>query len=466
MGWKEGLWMVLFVFAWFPVGMLLATTAFDLTETYPQDFGIYNEDWNGLSGFREQTEAQGYETYSIQSSMSVITRYEGDAVLVIMGPVRDFSVDAVLVVFDHLMAGGSILIADDFGTANNSFMLLNTLISQAWGGSSPFPVSGVLSFTGGVLLDLDSYDKSPKLPVITDLRAGLDGGALTQGVNSLHLNWATALSPRSALGLAGIAWTTERTWCETEIEKEDPWPSEGEWNGSLPVVGAIDLGFGGASSETGRIVAVSDPSMFTNDMMGLWPDNARFAANTIRWLSQGNSSLPIVFCEHLLEVPPNSAEFFYGLYLARAFWLSTMPYFSALYPFVTAVGIRKYLPDMKKPEVKAVSEVFMRRGQTYFSERMSYYRREGNYARVVKMIYRKLRRDIMKKNMWTKYDPHQVWELMKYKDPKLKQERFFQTIERIEEISSSPKMKISENEMMDLFFFVRNIESKLINAKR
>ncbi len=460
---KQTLWIVLFSLSWLPVGMLFISGTTGATSVYPQDFSIYNEDWNGLSTFRTDIESMGYTPLAIQSSMSVITRYEGNAVLVITGPVRDFSVDAIFVIFGHLMAGGSLVIADDFGTANSSFMLLNSLISGSISQHAPVQVSGVLSYTGGVLLDLNSYDKSPKLPVITDFRVGLDGGALTRGVSSLHLNWATAINPRSALGLAGIAWSSERSWCDTNITDPHPYPDNGEWNGSLPVVGAIDLGSltGGSG---GRIVAISDPSIFTNDMIDRG-DNRQFARNVIDWASHGQTNQTIVFCENLLAVPWYSSEFFYGVYLSRVFWLSTLPYISALYPFITVAGMKKYLPDMKKPEVKAVSEVFLRRGQTYFSERMSYYRTEGNYARVVKMLYRRLRRDLKRKHSWTEYNPQRVWDLLKTKDPKLKRDQFFKTISRIEKIAANPSMRISENEMMDLFFFMRNIQNKLIDTK-
>ncbi len=462
---KRPLWIVLFALSWIPVGMLFVANVAHVPDVYPQDFSIYNQDWNGLSTFREDIEGMGYTPVAIQSSMSVATRYEGNAVIVITGPVRDFTTDAIFVIFNHLMNGGSVIIADDFGTANSSFALLNSLISGQLAQSSPIQVQGILSYTGGVLLDLNSYDKSPKLPVITDFRPGLDGGALTQGVSSLHLNWATAINPRSALGLAGVAWTSDRSWCDRNITDPNPYPDDGEWNGSLPVVGALDLSiFGVGGSRGGRIVAISDPSIFTNDMIDRG-DNRQFARNVINWATHGELNQTILFCEDLLATPWYAPEFFYGMYLSRVIWLSTLPYIYALYPFVTVVGIRKYLPDMKKPEVKAVSEVFLRRGQTYFSERMTYYRTEGNYARVIKMLYRKLRRDLKTKHLWAEYDPQKVWDLMKDRDPALKRSDFFKTISRIEKISANPSMKIRENEMMDLFFFMRNIQNKLIDTK-
>ena len=472
MGWKEILQVVLFLLSWVPVGMLAGYTLIGAEPVYTQDFSIYNENWNGLSEFRTAIEGTSREVLSIQASMSVFTRENGSAVLVIMGPVRDFSIDVTFVVYSHLLAGGGVLIADDFGSANASLALLNSLMAGLIPAGGPLgnQTKGLLSFTGGVLLDLDSYDpiKEPRLPIIRDFTNPYgfrsDGGYLTQGVSELHLNWASVISPYCLLGQAGIAWSTRRSWCETNITDPTPDPVNETWVGRLPVVGAIDF-----SSEQfpngGRIVAVSDPSIFTNDMYGQFSGNRQFAANVIEWLSRSDTTQPIVFCEELLAVPWNTGEFFFGLYLGRALWLSSMPYISALYPIFTALGIKKYLPELKKPEVKSVSDVFLRRGQTYFGERMAYYRTEGNYARVVKMLYRKMKRGLRQQHQWAVYDPKKLYELMRYKDPKLKEADFFATIDRIEEISADSNIKIKESEMMELFFFMRNIQSLLINVR-
>jgi hypothetical protein len=463
MGWKEYGQVILFFLSWLPVAILAVGPVLGTSSTYDYDFSIYNETEFGLSQFSSSIAETGREVLSIQASMSVASRYNGSAVIAIMGPVRDFSLDAALVIFLHLQAGGGVLIADDFGSANSSLALLNALLGGLTGDNTS---AGLLTFTGGVLLDLDSYDpaKEPRLPIIRDLRAGADGGALTAGVSEIHLNWASAINPYSILGQAGIAWTTPRSWCEKNISDPTPDPDPDEWSGSLPVAGALDLSAGADSLGGGRIVAVSDPSIFNNDMWGRWSGNQRFGANIIEWLTNGDTNQPVLFCEQLLEIPYWKSEFFFGLYLGRVLWLSSLPYLSAIYPLFTALGIRKYLPDIKKPEVKSVSDVFLRRGQTYFSERMTYYRTEGNYSRVVKMLYRRLRRGLRKAQQWTEYDPEKVWDVMRYKDSNLKQDEFFRFIKRIEEISSNPNITIKESEMMKLFFFMRNIQSHMVDT--
>jgi len=457
MGWKEGLQVTLFILAWIPVGFLAGTTVFGVAPTYNQDFSIYNEEWNGLSQYRTQIEDNGFTALAIQSTMSVITRYNGSAVLFIIGPVRDFTIDATLTIFQHMEAGGSVVIADDFGTANNSLAILNNLILAQL---ATMGVQGLLSFADGILLDLDSYDISPKLPVIRNF---LDH-ELTEGVTELHLNNATAINPYCALGLAGIARTTNRAWLERNITDPTPSPSPGELNGSLPVVGAFDLGLLGFEGG-GRLVAISDPSIFINTMYQEFAGNRRFGDNLVNWLTHGDPEIPIVFCEQLLAQPILSGEFFYGAYLGRVLWATTNILLAPIYPLMTTVGIRKYLPEMKKPTVKGVSEVFLRRGQTYFGERMTYYRTEGNYARVVKMLYRRLRRGLRKKYQWTQYDSKKTWDLIRHKDSKMREADFHKIIKRIEEISSKPSMKLKESEMMSLFFFMKNLQDKLIESK-
>ncbi|MHA2118619.1 MAG: hypothetical protein ACW98J_06840 [Candidatus Thorarchaeota archaeon] len=461
MGWKEYGQVILFLLSWMPVAVLAVSPLVGAGSQYNYDFSIYNDQYNGTSQFASSISDTGRDILSIQASMSVATRYNGSAVIAIIGPVRDFSLDALIVIYTHILAGGGVLIADDFGSANSSLGLLNLLMGGLSGDNRS---AGLLSFTGGVLFDLDSYDlsKEPRLPIIRDFRAGADGGALTAGVTELHLNWASAINPYSILGQAGIAWTTPRSWCEKNISDPAPGPDPDEWSGSLPVAGAVDMS--GGNGTGGRIVVVSDPSIFNNDMWGRFSGNQRFGSNIIEWLTHGDATQTVLFCEQLLEIPYYESEFFFGLYLGRVLWLSSLPMLSAIYPLFTAVGIRKYLPDIKKPEVKSVSDVFLRRGQTYFSERMSYYRTEGNYARVVKMLYRRLRRGLRKAQQWTDYDPEKVWDIMRYKDTQLKQDEFFRMIRRIEEISSDQNMKIKESEMMGLFFFMRNIQSHMIDT--
>jgi hypothetical protein len=479
MGWKEGLQLAIFFMSWVPIGMILITNLLPIAQPYPT-FSIYNTEYTGLSDYRRAIEAEGYDVAVIQSSMSVISRYEGDAVLVIMGPVRGFATDLIPLVgsiMEHIANGGSVFIADDFGKTNESFITLNLLLFSEQQQILGHNITSFVAFNDGVLLDLDSYDKSPKLPIITTFTPGMTDGSLTTGVSELHLNWASTLRTDSAIGSAGIAWSTRRAWCERDVviynnETEEyepnmnPYPDGNEPNGTLPVAGAIAIPQGLAPGTTpGRIVVMTDPTAFTNDMWG-FAGNRRFGINIINWLAQNNRNMTIVFGEHLLETPITSAEFFYGQFLGRILWMTAQQYLAPIYPIMTAIGIKKYLPDLKKPEVRSVSEVFMRRGTTYFGERMAYYKSEGNYGRVIKMLYRKLRRDIRRKHSWREYSVTKVWDLMRSKDLSIDEKSFMRQIERIETIANKPSIKIRETELMGHFFFMRNIAQRLVNIEK
>jgi hypothetical protein len=80
------------------------------------------------------------------------------------------------------------------------------------------------------------------------------------------------------------------------------------------------------------------------------------------------------------------------------------------------------------------------------------------------MLHRKLVRDLKKKYGWTDYDPHRVWEELRAKDTKAKEQDFFSNMVRVEELSANPTKKIKESEMMSLFFFIMNIQSILIET--
>ena len=72
---------------------------------------------------------------------------------------------------------------------------------------------------------------------------------------------------------------------------------------------------------------------------------------------------------------------------------------------------------------------------------------------------------MVKKYHWREFDKAQVYELLRYKDPSLSLDNFNKIFARMEEIASNPGMKVKENEMMSLFFILRDIQTKLVDTK-
>ena len=130
--------LVLFGVTIFPFALF--STPLGSVEDTP--FSIYNEDWNGLSEFREIIEemypedrdGDGYpdSIKTIISSINAVNRLENETgILVIMGPSVHYDISEAVALVLFIMNGGTVLIADDFGTANDLLRGLNTLIRAA-----------------------------------------------------------------------------------------------------------------------------------------------------------------------------------------------------------------------------------------------------------------------------------------------------------------------------------------------
>ncbi|MHA2101030.1 MAG: hypothetical protein ACW99A_20335, partial [Candidatus Kariarchaeaceae archaeon] len=95
-----------------------------------QTFSIYNTGYDGFSIIREDLEsrlvgqANKYDAVNIISNLNVLNRFNGSGsggppgVLFIAGPAANFDLTETISVILYLLRGGSVIIADDFGTGN------------------------------------------------------------------------------------------------------------------------------------------------------------------------------------------------------------------------------------------------------------------------------------------------------------------------------------------------------------
>jgi hypothetical protein len=89
-----------------------------------QTYSIYNTGFDGYSIIREDLEAQlvgegsKYEPVNIISNLNVLNRFNGSGALFIGGPAANFDLTETISVILYLLRGGSVIIADDFGTGN------------------------------------------------------------------------------------------------------------------------------------------------------------------------------------------------------------------------------------------------------------------------------------------------------------------------------------------------------------
>jgi len=194
-----------------------------LSAVYPSvdDLWVENPFWNGLSEFYVETKPTRVAELS-----ELRVPAPGNSTLFIVGPSTGFSAEQADSVGDYLSGGGTVVLADDFGTGNQLLMLLGL----------------ETRFDGGLLKDPLFRDGNALMPLIPVNDYG--GG--------LVLNHATVLSVGDGARVTG--WTSPYRIVVGVEEAARPALTP------LPVAAEIPVGWG-------RLVVLADSSPFINSMI-------------------------------------------------------------------------------------------------------------------------------------------------------------------------------------------------------
>jgi len=203
------------------------------------DFSPDNPLWNGLSLFCSQFNA----TVVAPAGVSALSR---SAALLVVGPSRAPSAAEALELRRFVEEGGLLVVADDFGAGNQVLELL-----------------GARARISGALLEDGVYMfRSPLFPRAL---ARANGTSI-----ELYLNYASTVEPSGAG--ACLASSSLFNYLDLNLNGRR---DEGEPYGPFCVAYAEPLG-------SGRVVVISDPSLFINSMLG-YGGNGAF----LRWLLGG-----------------------------------------------------------------------------------------------------------------------------------------------------------------------------------
>lgn len=203
-----------------------------------------NAGWNGCS-----------KVVSAATNVTLLISYSklplnSSSLLAIVGPSIQFSDDESSKVRSFLEGGGSVLVADDFGTGNS---LLQRLSIGA-------------RFSGKPLADLYYYSKSPTFPVISDFSPN----SLTENVSTVILNRPSFLEIDNSSQVTTFASSSPFSFIDLTVENM---PLANETIDSYPVMVNAKIG-------RGTLILISDPSMFVNDMIDLH-DNMQLLRNLL-----------------------------------------------------------------------------------------------------------------------------------------------------------------------------------------
>lgn len=198
------------------------------------EFSMFNTKWNGCSKFAKLLYERGEVIPIIYPYNSVkVSKLKG--VLVVIGPDIDFSKLEAEEVKKFLENGGTLFIADDFGTANS---LLKKIGVKA-------------RFSDKQLKDL-FYSKNYNFPVVVRIK----DPRLSVGVKNITLN-----IPSAIVGGDGKIFSSKVSIIGKNMK-------------SYPILAEIRY-------KKGKIIMLSDPSILINDM---FERNRKFIENLVEYL--------------------------------------------------------------------------------------------------------------------------------------------------------------------------------------
>jgi hypothetical protein len=231
-------------------------------------FGAYNAEWDGASDLRAIGTDAGADVEIVRNVTAYRDHEANETVAVILSPDRDYTQEEREQLGTFVREGGTLLVAEDFGTRGNDLLA---------------GVGASARFDGGLLRDEREYYRAPALPEATNVSEQ----PLTDGVGSLALNYGTPVQPGEATVLVS---TSEFGYVDRNRNGE---LDDAETLGSYPVATVESVG-------EGRVIAVGDPSLLINAMVER-PGNRAFATNVL-----GSRETVLLDYSHTADIPPLS----------------------------------------------------------------------------------------------------------------------------------------------------------------
>lgn len=243
-----------------------------------------NTDWNGCSKIADAS-----------ANRTLLFSYDkplpNGSLLAIIAPTTDFSKFESTKILNFLRDGGIVFLADDFGSGNS--LLAGLYVSAR--------------FSGKPLGDLYYYSKQHSFPLVSNFSPD----AVTANVTRIMLDYPTYIEIGNSSEVKELASSSPFSFIDLNGNGE---PSVNETLDSYPVMVKAKIG-------RGSLIAISDSSMFMNEIVDLY-GNMRLFQNL---LDLGGGSL-LFDTAHLSKAPLTDwrVQLKNGIDLVRAYvFLST-----------------------------------------------------------------------------------------------------------------------------------------------
>ncbi|KAA9397841.1 DUF4350 domain-containing protein [Haloarcula sp. CBA1130] len=232
-------------------------------------FGAYNSQWDGTGELRNVAADAGANV-TVGTNVSQYPTSSADGtVAVVLSPAASYSSSERTRIAEFVRGGGTLVVAEDYRPHGNDLLAA---------------VEADARFDGRPVYDNRNYYRNSSFPEATPAGDYPE----TTGVDTVVLNYGTTVRAGDATTLVS---TSEYAYLDTN--------GNGELDGeeqlaSRPVVTSEPVG-------DGRVIAVSDPSIFVNAMLERG-DNRQFVRNLV-----ANHDTALLDYSHVSSVPPVAA---------------------------------------------------------------------------------------------------------------------------------------------------------------
>ncbi len=268
--------------------LLLGVSVMTPSVSSSEDFSIYNSSWNGCSDLAKVA----YEQFDMVPNVELVSGDSGEVTVVqssfveydpdpvstsmlIIGPSDPFTSSEVNHLYSFIERGGTVLLADDFGTGGELLEQMNTS----------------LRLEDREMLDL-AFQKKPDYSMVIDMAEH----PVTKNLTALLLNHPTVVTagPEITAFDKGSAsrWGDNSSFVQPLFNSSSAsWMdrnSNGAWDGS-EVRGPFTICAFERIGE-GELIVLADPSLLINSMTDKL-DNQEFRDNLLEYLTRGGKNV-------------------------------------------------------------------------------------------------------------------------------------------------------------------------------
>ena len=200
-------------------------------------FGAFNAQWDGSSSVRSAAETVDADPTIALETTAYGEQEPNETVAFVIAPSETYTDAELARIRQFVRAGGTLVVAEDFEPQGDELLA---------------GVGADARFDGRLVRDMRYHGPTTAMPRATNVSEQFSA----TGVESVMLNHGTVVDVPNESNATTLAATSEYSYLDVD---DDGQPDDDEPFRSYPVVVTEDVG-------EGRVVSVSDPSVFINAM--------------------------------------------------------------------------------------------------------------------------------------------------------------------------------------------------------